>query len=145
MSGPPIFRQHFTLRTEQNYSSCMGQSGRKLMLALVAFGAGGFVGLVAAAADDRSSVGQFRRSATHADVVAAPQLNVLPLLPAPASAPDFVATEPREQINSAVSPVLAQPTRLARPAMPARKPMQHMKSATWTRRSDIIDPWSNRR
>lgn len=125
------------------------------MLALVAFGAGGFVGLVAAAADETSSVGQLRRSATQADVVPAPHLNVLPLLPAPTERSEDAGLEPREQINSAVAADVVSaaraldatgPIREARPSAPARKSIQHTKkSATWARRSDIIDPWSNRR
>lgn len=124
------------------------------MLALVAFGAGGFMGLVAAAADDTGNVAGVRRSATRPDVVAPARLNALPLLPAPAEAQSQLAADPpelRQAVASSESIATQVSTRRVRESQPKpaslpRKTAQHVsKSGSWTRRSEIIDPWSTRR
>lgn len=154
----PIFGADFTLRTEQNYSSGMGQSGRKLMLALVAFGAGGFVGLVAAAADETSSVSPLRRSAAAiSEHAPAEELNALPLLPAPEparhAAPARVeeppeptgAPESGAALVASLEPAGRPDLRSAGAPIALRRQAPRKKSPTWARSSEIIDPWSSHR
>ncbi|MFZ5889811.1 MAG: hypothetical protein ACOY0T_01980 [Myxococcota bacterium] len=141
----------------------MGKSGRKLVVALVAFGAGGFAGLVAAAADESSAVSHLIRSGEELRATRTSQptarpakterLNALPLLPLPTTSSEEHAMAPlapaasNDASTAAAASQMTAQTSVARNALASSgKPVQRTKkSAAWTRRSEIIDPWSTRR
>ena len=159
--------QHFTVQTERNYSLGMGTSGRKLWLALVAFGAGGLLGSGGATRNASNELDRFIRSAetraahaARAESSKAVALNALPLLPAPVtsvlseSPRALTEVQPITQVNL-TSAVIAPSSALAHQrvatgsvgvsAMNIKPPTRTKKSASWTRRSEIIDPWTARR
>jgi len=141
--------------------------GKSLRVALIAFVAGGLSALVAASAENAGAVDRIRSAATAGHThrespprsAAAPVtgLNTLPLLPPPSPrgvgaetalpavpAPGGAKTLP--VLDASAAKVTALPHNSAPSASASSKAIQRAKkSASWTRRSEIIDPWSARR